>query len=368
MPGHLGRDPGDCRHAGAHLPGTRVHVDQPRARRQARITAGRERVEHPGAHGEHHVAAFKHRRVLAVQAEVAGVGRGERQVGQVGEVGAHHRRGQQVSHRPQLRGAVAGRAAHDDYRPAGPGQRRRCGGAGRLAGHRPAAGPECGVGHRRHRCLLRHRAAQEILGDGQVAGPSRGGHRHVQRPPHVAAQLRGGQRLVRPLGERPNRLGQVRMCAEAVLGQHGPVLVPGGHHDRRAVAEGVVDLAGTVQRADAGVQADHAGPPGDPGVAVGHRHDRALVQAEHVADARRAAQRLEQRRLGRPGQPEHRVHPGPGEHAGEDLRPVHCAVPFTGSAGLAWCTRPPRNTSAISGLARTSAAGAAMATWPCTST
>ena len=125
----------------ANLGRVRVQVHQPGAGRQPRMADRRERVEHPGADGEHEVAAFEDGRVLAVQAEEPRIGGRERQIRQIGEVGADERRRQPVGQFPQLRNAPARLAAHHHDGPAGGGELGRRGGAHRLVGHRLAASP-----------------------------------------------------------------------------------------------------------------------------------------------------------------------------------------------------------------------------------
>ena len=231
----------------ANLGRVRVQVHQPGAGRQPRMADRRERVEHPGADGEYEVAAIEHGRVLAVQAEEPRIGGRERQIRQVGEVGADQRRHQPVGQRPQLRNATTCLAAHH-HGPAGGGERGGGGRADGLVRHRPAAGvarppgPQRAVGHGRVRRVRRHRAAQEVLRHGQVGRPGRDGHRRVQGPPQVRTEFGRAEGLVRPFGERPDHLWQVWMRAEPVSAQHGAVFVARGHHNRRAIPVGVFDL------------------------------------------------------------------------------------------------------------------------------
>ena len=124
------------------------------------------------------------------------VRRGERKLGDVAEVGAQQRGSQRVGERAQFE-----RRKPRAWLPTtSTGQRATASAAAAAAqlassGTVAAAWPQGGVADRRHRRIGWHRPAQQVFRHRQVGGPGRNGHRGVQRPPQVAAELGGAERL-----------------------------------------------------------------------------------------------------------------------------------------------------------------------------
>jgi hypothetical protein len=83
------------------------------------------------------------------------------------------------------------------------------------------------------------------------------------------------------------------------------VLLPGGHQDRRACHLRVIEHAHRVAEAGRDMQIEHGQLAGGLGVAVGHRHQRSLLQAEDVADVVFDREGIHQRQLSGAGVAEH---------------------------------------------------------------
>ena len=83
------------------------------------------------------------------------------------------------------------------------------------------------------------------------------------------------------------------------------VLLAGGHQDRRARHLRVVEHAHGVAEAGRDVEVEHRELAGGLGVAVGHRHQRGLLQAEDVADVVLDREGVHQRQFGGAGIAEH---------------------------------------------------------------
>ena len=110
--------------------------------------------------------------------------------------------------------------------------------------------------------------------------------------------------LGRPFHERPRERRQVgpqdRLGDVEVL-----VVLAGGDQDRRAGLLRVVEHAHGVAEARRDVEVHHRELAGGLGVAVGHRHQRGLLQAEDVADVVLDREGVHQRQLGGAGIAEH---------------------------------------------------------------
>src|SRR5262245_1573389 len=113
--------------------------------------------------------------------------------------------------------------------------------------------------------------------------------------------------LERPLHQRPcdhwqvgpqDRLG----CREALL------VLAGGDQDRRARLLGVVEHAERVTEARRGVEIAHRELAGSLRIAVRHRHDRGLLQAEQITDLGLGREGIHQRQLGSARVTEHELH------------------------------------------------------------
>ncbi len=86
-----------------------------------------------------------------------------------------------------------------------------------------------------------------------------------------------------------------------VLDQVLAVLLARGHDHRRAGAARVENHAQPIGQPGCDVQVDERGPAARPGVAVGHRHRRRLVQGELVGQVGSLRQRVHERQLGGAG-------------------------------------------------------------------
>ena len=75
------------------------------------------------------------------------------------------------------------------------------------------------------------------------------------------------------------------------------VLLAGRHDEWRAGGVGVEQVAHPVAEPAGGVQVHEAGLAGGLRVAVGHRHDAGLLQAEHVVEPRAVGQGIDQRQF-----------------------------------------------------------------------
>ena len=137
-------------------------------------------------------------------------------------------------------------------------------------------------------------------------------HRRLHRAADGRGQVLDALDLVGPFGPRPGRLDHLAPEDRLLQGE-AAVLLPGGHHQRRALAEGVVEHPHGVSQAAADVQVDHAAAARRLGVAVGDGHGRHLLQGKDVLQAAIGDQGIDQRQLGRAGIAEQIAHAAAGQ-------------------------------------------------------
>ena len=105
----------------------------------------------------------------------------------------------------------------------------------------------------------------------------------MECPPHHRAELVEGAHLVNPLrhgaGEPDEIAGE-----ERVVDDVAPVLLAGGHHEWRAVRDGIGEVADRVAQARRRVQVQERRAAGGLRVAVGHRHSGRLLEGEHILE------------------------------------------------------------------------------------
>jgi hypothetical protein len=125
---------------------------------------------------------------------------------------------------------------------------------------------------------------------------------------HHARQIGEPVDLRRPFHERPREPRQVG--GEDRLGREiFEVLLAGGDKDRGAGLLGVVEHAHGVAEAGRDVEVEHGEPARGLRVAVGHRHQGGLLQAEHVTDVVLDCEGVHQRQFGGAGIAEHDLDP-----------------------------------------------------------
>ncbi len=86
------------------------------------------------------------------------------------------------------------------------------------------------------------------------------------------------------------------------------VLLAGGHDDRRPRHLRVVEHAHGVAQPRRDMQVDHGKSARGLRIAIRHRHQRGLLQAQDVADVVLDRERVHQRQLGGAGVAEHDLH------------------------------------------------------------
>ena len=145
---------------------------------------------------------------------------------------------------------------------------------------------------------------QNVAGQRQEHRPGRMRQRGLDGAVHVARQVLDAMHLGRPFHERPRQRRQVG--GQDRLGDDVfQVLLAGGEQDRRIRLHRVVQHAHGVAQAGRDMQVEHRELAGGLRVAVGHRHQRGLLQAEDVADVVLDRERIHQRQLGGAGIAEH---------------------------------------------------------------
>ncbi len=146
--------------------------------------------------------------------------------------------------------------------------------------------------------------AQDVARQRQEHRPGRRRERGFGRAVHDARQVGEPMHLGRPLHQRARDRRQIRH--QDRLGHvEGLLVLSGGDEDRRARLLGVVEHAHGVAEARRGVEVAHRQLAGRLRIAVRHRHDGGLLQAEHVADLVLGCERIHQRQLGGAGIAEH---------------------------------------------------------------
>jgi len=124
---------------------------------------------------------------------------------------------------------------------------------------------------------------------------------------HQARQVGHAMDLGGPFDEGPRQRGQVggenRLGDDVIL-----ILLAGGEQDGRARLLGVVEHAHGVAEAGRDVEIDDRELAGGLRIAIRHRHDRGLLQAEHIADIGLSRERVHQLQFGCAGIAEHDLH------------------------------------------------------------
>ena len=117
---------------------------------------------------------------------------------------------------------------------------------------------------------------------------------------HEARQVGEPMHLGGPFHERPRQgreIGREHRLGDEIF----EVLLAGGEQDRRRRLHRVVEHAHGVAEARRDMEVEHGELARGLGVAVRHRHQRGLLQAEHVADVVLDRERIHQRQLGGAG-------------------------------------------------------------------
>ena len=142
-------------------------------------------------------------------------------------------------------------------------------------------------------------------GSDRNTGPVGGASAVFDRAMHKSGRSSSAMHLGGPFDERPRQGRQVggqHRLGDQIFG----VLLAGGDQDRRARLLRVVEHAHGVAEAGRDVEVEHRELAGGLGVAVGHRHQRGLLQAEDVADVVLDREGVHQRQFGGAGIAEHR--------------------------------------------------------------
>ena len=135
---------------------------------------------------------------------------------------------------------------------------------------------------RRHRRCRPPRRGAHRQADEHRTGGRRGGV--VERPAHDRADLSDACGPRGPTSTAPGQPDQVARQQRVGL-DVAVVLLPGGHHQRRAVGLGVGEVPDGVADARRGVEVEERRPPGGLGVAVGHGDGGGLLQGEDVVES-----------------------------------------------------------------------------------
>ena len=156
-------------------------------------------------------------------------------------------------------------------------------------------------------------------GSDRNTGPVGGANAVLAARCTMPRQVVDAAHLVRPFHERTRQRRQVgrqdRLGDDEFL-----VLLAGGHQDRRGRLLGVVQHAHGVAQAGRDMEVRDRELAGRLRVAVRHRHDGGLLQAEHVAQLVLGRERIHQRQLGGAGIAEQDLdafllRAAPGRHA-----------------------------------------------------
>ena len=112
-----------------------------------------------------------------------------------------------------------------------------------------------------------------------------------------ARQIGGSRHLDGPFRERLGD-GHQRFIEHRLEQPMALLLLPGGEDDRRAGELGVVERAHGVAEPGHHVHIRSRQPPRGAGIAIGHRHDRRFLQAEHELELRILGHRFHDGELG----------------------------------------------------------------------
>jgi hypothetical protein len=141
-------------------------------------------------------------------------------------------------------------------------------------------------------------------------------------PVHGARQILKPVDLRRPLDEGPGDRRQVGP-EDRLRDVEALIVLASRQQKRRPRLLGVVQHAEGVAEAGRDVDVHDGEFPRSLGVAVGHRHDRRLLEPEHVTDAPLGHEAVHQRQLGGPRVPEEILHPLLAQELQERLLPGH---------------------------------------------
>jgi hypothetical protein len=199
--------------------------------------------------------------------------------------------------RPALRHRIAGH----DHRTLGLGKQDR----GRL--HRRAVAAQARRHARRREQVDVAVGAQDVARQREEHRPGRRRQRGLGRAMHEPRQVGQAMHFRRPFDQRARDGRQVR--PQNGLGRVEALLVlAGGDENGRARLLRVVEHAHGVAQAGRDVEIDDGELARRLGVAVGHRHDGSLLQAEQVAQLVLGRERIHQRQFGGAGIAEHDLH------------------------------------------------------------
>ena len=198
--------------------------------------------------------------------------------------------------RAALRHGVAG----DDDRPLGLGQ------------HLGGGGDRVGIAAHARRDARRFEhvdvgvVLEDVAGQRQEHRAGRRRQRGFYRAMHVDRQIFGAMHLGGPFDERPRQGrqvgGQHRLGDEVFV-----VLLAGGDQHRRVRLHGVVEHAHGIAEPGRDVEIEHREIAGGLGIAVGHRHQGGLLEAQDVADVVLDREGIHQRQFGGAGIAEHHL-------------------------------------------------------------
>ena len=150
-------------------------------------------------------------------------------------------------------------------------------------------------------------APQSSIGIDTNTGPRGGSDAQVDGARERAGHVLRARRLVAPLDVRLRPDHRIPICQVRLDRDVGAHLLAGGDHQRRLVGLGVEDPADGVADARRRVQVDVGGTAGRLREAVGHPHDRQLLQPEDVGEV--VGEVGQHRQLGRARVAEDRRHP-----------------------------------------------------------
>ena len=289
----------------ADLPRVGVEMHEPHVWRH-RLGRRRQRPgEEIAADREEHVVRverFSHRRLQARHGAAK-----ERMGGRKGRTARHelgnNRRAQQLGELDQLGMGAALRhhVARDDHRMLR--VREQIGGGRDRVGIAAQARRDAGRRHQVDLALV----LEDVAGQREKHRAGGRRERGLRGAVHEARQVGEAAHLVGPFHERPRQGRQVGgedRLGDDVLG----ILLAGGEEDGRGCLLRVVEHAHGVAEPGRDVEVEHRELAGGLRIAVGHRHQRRLLQAEHVFELVLDRERIHQRQLGGAGIAEHDLH------------------------------------------------------------
>ncbi len=274
------------------LDARRHRIDVGRQRQREQIAADREQhvvlvehLAHVGREPDHGPAKqrMRGRKRRRVRHEL-GIDRRAEELGELDQLG--------------MRAALRHRVAGHDHRTLGAREQGR----GRFDRRAVAAQPRRDAGGREEIDVAV--GAQDIARQRQEHRAGRRRQRGLRGAVHEPRQIGQAMHLRRPFHQRPRDGRQIRP-QDRLGGVEALLVLAGGDENRRARLLRVVEHAHGVAQAGRDVQVDHCELARGLRVAVRHRHDRGLLQAEQIAQLVLGRERIHQRQFGGAGIAEH---------------------------------------------------------------